>query len=120
MAATVLARILNTYLTLANTLLSKQKSHESKDAFNTRHKVFGQLLKEHDKASNIRSGYGSPITLGILIPRDEMSSGKSNTQKSGYDFYREGYLEKRGQIYFSLNIVRSALCLRAPFSLIKR
>ncbi|GEM_PF-5157496 len=29
-------------------------------------------------------------------------------------------LEKRGQIYFSLNIVRSALCLRAPFSLIKR
>jgi hypothetical protein len=73
-------------------LVIEAKSHESKDAFNTRHKIFGQLLKEHGKASTIRSGHGSPITLGILIPRDETSSGKSNTKKSGYDFYREGYL----------------------------
>lgn len=73
-------------------LVIEAKSHESKDAFNTRHKIFGQLLKEHGKASKIRSGHGSPITLGVLIPRDETSSGKSNTKKSGYDFYREGYL----------------------------
>jgi hypothetical protein len=35
--------------------------------------------------------HSSSIALGILIPKDETSSGKSNTKKSGYDFYRTGY-----------------------------
>lgn len=72
-------------------LVIEAKSHESKDSYNTRHKIFGQLLKEHGKKSHIRTTHGKPITLGVLIPKDETSSGKSNTKKSGYNFYRDGY-----------------------------
>lgn len=73
-------------------LIIEAKSHESKDAYNTRHKIFGQLLKEHGKNSPDRKEHNALITLGVLIPKDETTSGKSNTKKSGYDFYREGYL----------------------------
>lgn len=72
-------------------LIIEAKSHESKDAYNTRHKMFGQLLKEHGKNSTSRKEHDS-LVLGILIPKDEASSGKSNTKKSGYDFYRKGVL----------------------------
>lgn len=72
-------------------LIIEAKSHESKDAYNTRHKIFGQLLKEHGKNSPSRKIYSSSIVLGILIPKDITSSGKSSTKKSGYDFYRDGY-----------------------------
>ncbi|MDO6583249.1 hypothetical protein Q4491_18055 [Photobacterium sp. 2_MG-2023] len=73
-------------------LIIEAKSHESKDAYNTRHKIFGQLLKEHGKVSYSRKEHNEVITLGILIPKDKTSSGKSNTKKSGYDFYRDGYV----------------------------
>lgn len=72
-------------------LIIEAKSHESKDAYNTRHKIFGQLLKEHGKISSSRQEHSSSIALGILIPKDKTTSGKSNTKKSGYDFYRDGY-----------------------------
>jgi len=72
-------------------LIIEAKSHESKDAYNTRHKIFGQLLKEHGKSSADRKEHSSSIALGVLIPKDIPSSGKSNTKKSGYDFYRDGY-----------------------------
>ena len=72
-------------------LIIEAKSHESKDAYNTRHKIFGQLLKEHGKKSTSREKHISSIALGVLIPKDKTSSGKSNTKKSGYDFYRDGY-----------------------------
>ncbi|PIX99523.1 MAG: hypothetical protein CO125_09145 [Hydrogenophilales bacterium CG_4_9_14_3_um_filter_59_35] len=72
-------------------LIIEAKSHESKDAYNTRHKIFGQLLKEHGKTSASRTEHNSSIALGVLIPKDKTSSGKSNTKKSGYDFYRDGY-----------------------------
>ena len=72
-------------------LVIEAKSHESKDAYNTRHKIFGQLLKEHGKSNQNRARRSTNITLGILIPEDPPSSGKSNTTKSGIDFYREGY-----------------------------
>lgn len=72
-------------------LVIEAKSHESKDAYNTRHKIFGQLLKEHGKSSPSRQKYSASIALGILIPKDKTTSGKSNTKKSGYDFYRDGY-----------------------------
>jgi hypothetical protein len=72
-------------------LIIEAKSHESKDAYNTRHKIFGQLLKEHGKNSPSRKEHSSSIALGVLIPKDKTSSGKSNTKKSGYDFYRDGY-----------------------------
>lgn len=72
-------------------LIIEAKSHESKDAYNTRHKIFGQLLKEHGKKSQSRQEHSASIALGILIPKDKTTSGKSNTKKSGYDFYREGY-----------------------------
>jgi len=72
-------------------LIIEAKSHESKDAYNTRHKIFGQLLKEHGKKSASRKEHYSSIALGVLIPKDKTSSGKSNTKKSGYDFYRDGY-----------------------------
>lgn len=74
-------------------LIIEAKSHESKDAYNTRHKIFGQLLKEHGKINPSRKEYNSAIALGVLIPKDATSSGKSNTKKSGYDFYRDGYLD---------------------------
>jgi len=74
-------------------LIIEAKSHESKDAYNTRHKIFGQLLKEHGKQSHMRNRYSASITLGILIPKDITSSGKSNTKQSGYDFYRKGYAD---------------------------
>jgi hypothetical protein len=72
-------------------LIVEAKSHESKDAFNTRHKIFGQLLKEHGKTNDHRSRHSNCLTLGILIPEDPPSSGKSNTTKPGIVFYREGY-----------------------------
>lgn len=72
-------------------LIIEAKSHESKDAYNTRHKIFGQLMKEHGKSSANREKHSSSISLGVLIPKDKTSSGKSNTKKSGYDFYRDGY-----------------------------
>jgi hypothetical protein len=74
-------------------LIIEAKSHESKDAYNTRHKIFGQLLKEHGKKSSDRNNHKSSLALGILIPKDKPSSGKSNTKKSGYDFYRDGYID---------------------------
>lgn len=74
-------------------LIIEAKSHESKDAYNTRHKIFGQLLKEHGKNSPSRRENLALIALGILIPKDKTTSGKSNTKKSGYDFYRDGYSE---------------------------
>ena len=73
-------------------LIIEAKSHESKDAYNTRHKIFGQLLKEHGKFSPSREEHKESIVLGVLIPKDKTSSGKSNTKKSGYDFYRDGYV----------------------------
>ncbi|MFM0454955.1 hypothetical protein PQR21_31640 [Paraburkholderia nemoris] len=72
-------------------LVIEAKSHESKDAYNTRHKIFGQLLKEHGKKNPLRDRYTNSLALGILIPKDETSSGKSNTRQSGYQFYRNGY-----------------------------
>lgn len=72
-------------------LVVEAKSHESKDAFNTRHKIFGQLLKEHGKSNDHRSRYSTELTLGILIPEDAPSSGKSNTKRPGITFYRNGY-----------------------------
>ncbi len=72
-------------------LVLEARSHESKDAYNTRHKIFGQLLKEHGKNNTQRSRYLNSLTLGILIPEDVPSSGKSNTNKSGICFYRDGY-----------------------------
>lgn len=82
------------YLSNSNEyLIIEAKSHESKDAYNTRHKIFGQLLKEHGKNSQNRQKHSLSIALGILIPKDKTSSGKSNTKKSGYDFYRDGYSE---------------------------
>ncbi len=72
-------------------LIIEAKSHESKDAYNTRHKIFGQLLKEHGKNSPSRQEHTASIVLGILFPKDKTTSGKSNTKKSGYDFYRDGY-----------------------------
>lgn len=72
-------------------LIIEAKSHESKDAYNTRHKIFGQLLKEHGKSNASRREHSSSIAFGVLIPKDKTSSGKSNTKKSGYDFYRDGY-----------------------------
>lgn len=73
-------------------LIIEAKSHESKDAYNTRHKIFGQLLKEHSKESLSRNEYYDAIVLGILIPKDKPISGKSNIKKTGYDFYRKGFL----------------------------
>lgn len=72
-------------------LIIEAKSHESKDAYNSRHKIFGQLLKEHGKSSTSRIEHSSSIALGVLIPKDKTSFDKSNTKKSGYDFYRDGY-----------------------------
>lgn len=72
-------------------LIIEAKSHESQDAYNTRHKIFGQLLKEHGKTNPSRMEHSVSIALGVLIPKDKTSSGKSNTKKSGYDFYRDGY-----------------------------
>jgi hypothetical protein len=74
-------------------LVIEAKSHESKDAYNTRHKIFGQLLKEHGKKNPYRDRHTNLLTLGILIPKDETSSGKSNTRQSGYEFYRNGYVD---------------------------
>ena len=74
-------------------LIIEAKSHESKDAYNTRHKIFGQLLKEHGKINSVRNNHKQSLALGILIPKDKPSSGKSNTKKSGYDFYRDGYID---------------------------
>ena len=73
-------------------LIIEAKSHESKDAYNTRHKIFGQLLKEHGKKSLERDKHKSGMVLAVLVPKDKPASGKSNTKKTGYDFYRDGYL----------------------------
>ena len=72
-------------------LIVEAKTHESRDAYNTRHKIFGQLLKEHGKSSQARKENSEKIVLSVLIPKDKTTSGKSNTKVSGYDFYRNGY-----------------------------
>jgi hypothetical protein len=80
-------------------LIIEAKSHESKDAYNTRHKIFGQLLKEHGKNSPSRQEHEAVLALGVLIPKDATSSGKSNSKKSGYDFYRDGYSDIPEKIF---------------------
>jgi hypothetical protein len=80
-------------------LIIEAKSHESKDSYNTRHKIFGQLLKEHGKINSNRLDHSSKIALGILIPKDKPSTGKSNTKKSGCDFYRHGFRDIPSELF---------------------
>lgn len=82
-------------------LIVEAKSHESKDAYNTRHKIFGQLLKEHGKKSQSRQEYAVSTKLGLLIPKDKPISSKSSTKKSGYDFYRDGFTDIPNDIFSS-------------------
>lgn len=54
------------------------KSHHSKDAYNSVHKLFGELLKETGRLRDTKK-----IKYGILIPKDEYN------EKNGITFYRE-------------------------------
>ncbi len=86
-------------------IILEAKSHESKDAYNTRHKIFGQLLKEHGKKNEYREKYSDNLAYGILIPEDKPSSVKSNTKKKGIDFYREGYAVIPEELYIKFGML---------------
>jgi hypothetical protein len=76
------------YITKKNLhLVIEAKTHESSDAYNTRHKIFGQLLKECGKKRDNQN-----IILGLLIYGDKPSQNKKGIPKSkGTDFYRKGF-----------------------------
>lgn len=63
------------------------KSHCSGDAFNTRHKVFGNLLKETGR------GNRDNCKMGILIPED------------GVDFYQAGFKEIAREKYIGFGLL---------------
>lgn len=67
-------------------LVLEAKSHNSGDAYNTFHKVFGELLKERGKNNAERKNYSDVLKLGILIPEDPGTRGKG-----GIDFYRKHF-----------------------------
>ncbi|MGN4673194.1 hypothetical protein [Bacillus cereus group sp. MYBK225-1] len=66
------------------------KSHHSKDAYNSYHKLFGELLKETGKNKPIRDGYGKNLSLAILIPTDSCDY-EGVTSESGTSFYRRQF-----------------------------
>ncbi len=89
-------------------IVLEAKSHESKDAYNTRHKIFGQLMKEHGKQNEYRQKYANTIAFGILIPEDEPSSGKSNTKMKGVEFYRKGFEGIPEDLYLKFGMLVNA------------
>ncbi len=80
-------------------LVLEAKTNESKDAYNTRHKIFGQLMKEHSKSNSERILHIERIALGVIIPMDPPVSGLSNTKKNGFDFYHAGYRDIPPEIF---------------------
>ena len=67
-------------------LVLEAKSHDSGDAYNTYHKIFGELLKECGKNNAEREYYKKVLKLGILIPEDLGTRGKE-----GIEFYRNHF-----------------------------
>lgn len=89
-------------------IILEAKSHESKDAYNTRHKIFGELMKEHGKQNPHRKKYANNLTYGILIPADAPSSGKSNTSEKGIEFYRKGFKDIPEKLYLQFGMLVKA------------
>ncbi|KAF0154226.1 MAG: hypothetical protein FD159_2646 [Syntrophaceae bacterium] len=86
-------------------IILEAKTHESQDAYNTRHKIFGELLKEHGKQNPYRKKYANSLTYGILIPEDAPSSGKSNTSEKGIEFYRKGFKDIPEALYIKFGLL---------------
>jgi hypothetical protein len=74
-------------------LILEAKSHHSKDSPNTINKAFGQLLKEANKSTVMRSQ--REHCLGLLIPIDGAtwidSKNKRVNRTSGIQYYRAGF-----------------------------
>lgn len=70
-------------------IMIEAKSHHSKDAPNTRHKLIGQLLKLSGEYDQKLIDNKNPI-LGILIPEDSCDEGNGSGKK-GDQYYREGF-----------------------------
>ncbi|WP_010676346.1 hypothetical protein [Bacillus timonensis] len=51
-------------------IVLEAKTHHTRDAHNTYHKLFGELLKETGKNTHIRSKFQGKLSYGILIPDD--------------------------------------------------
>lgn len=72
------------------------KSHHSRDAHNSYHKLFGELLKETGKNESTRNSYGEKLSFGILIPADPCTI-LTNTE--GATFYRNHFKNIPLEIY---------------------
>lgn len=72
------------------------KSHKSKDAYNSIHKLFGELLKEtgRERISDNKLLFKT-IKYGLLIPGDVYDY----TNKSGIMFYKKHFLEIKKDKY---------------------
>ena len=84
-------------------LVLEAKSHNSGDAYNTFHKVFGELLKECGKKNAEREHYLDVLKLGILIPEDLGTRGKE-----GIYFYRNHFRDIPPQIFTGFGLLVGA------------
>lgn len=80
-------------------LVIEAKTHETSNAQNTRHQIFGQLMKEHGKISESRP---NDFVVGILIPGGyPPSEVKKAPKEDGVTYYRDGFIEIPKSIFMS-------------------
>lgn len=72
-------------------LIIEAKSHKSSNAQNTRHQIFGQLLKEHGKKSELRNDHLNKAKFGLLIPGDKAVDISGAPKDDGVTYYRNGF-----------------------------
>lgn len=72
-------------------LILEAKSHKSSNAQNTRHQIFGQLLKEQGKENDKRKLYEKSAVFGLLIPGDKAIGVKGAPTSDGVTYYRDGF-----------------------------
>ncbi|EKO3584030.1 hypothetical protein P0F40_003283 [Vibrio metschnikovii] len=72
-------------------LILEAKSHKSSNAQNTRHQIFGQLLKEQGKENDKRRQYDNKAVFGLLIPGDKAIDVKGAPKSDGVTYYRDGF-----------------------------
>lgn len=68
-------------------IVLEAKTHHTRDAHNTYHKIFGELLKETGKNQQYRSKFQEKLFYGILIPEDSCEV-KNVPKHEGITFYQ--------------------------------
>ncbi|GAB3807086.1 hypothetical protein [Virgibacillus kimchii] len=71
-------------------MVIEAKSNHSRDAHNSVHKLFGELLKETGKNKVNRLQGDQKASLAVLIPEDA-STRDGVTKNSGYNFYKRHF-----------------------------